>query len=103
MDLIVRNAKLRGSKETVDIGVRGGKIAEISPGIDMPGNNEIDAGGKLVTPTFVDPHIHLDKILIAETVRDNVSGTLAEAIEIIWERKRNYDKQEVMDRAEKGH
>jgi cytosine/creatinine deaminase len=101
MDLIVRNAKLRSRKETVDIGVVEGKIKEIRSKIDAGGKVEIDAAGKLVTPTFIDPHIHLDKILIAETVRDNVSGTLAEAIEIIWERKRNYDRHEVMNRAEK--
>ena len=41
-------------------------------------------------PGFVDPHIHLDKALIVESVRPNVSGTLTEAIEIIWERKRRY-------------
>jgi cytosine/creatinine deaminase len=101
MDLIVRKALLRDSETTVDIGISGGKIIEILPEIEASGKTEIDAGGKLVTPTFIDPHIHLDKILIAETVRDNVSGTLAEAIEIIWERKRNYDRQEVMDRAER--
>ncbi len=99
MDLIVRNALLRGRTETVDIAVSQGKIARMEPHIKEKGNKEIDAGGRLVTPTFIDPHIHLDKILIAETVRDNISGTLTEAIEIIWERKKNYDPQEVAQRA----
>jgi len=99
MDTIVRNALLRGKTETVDIGIRDGIIKMIAPSIEARGNIEIDAGGRLVAPTFIDPHIHLDKILISEVVRDNVSGTLTEAIEIIWEKKRNYTDEEIMDRA----
>lgn len=59
----------------------------------------IDAEGKLVTPPLIDPHIHLDKILINEVVRKNESGTLKEAIEIIWEKKKNYDLNDIKDRA----
>jgi cytosine deaminase len=40
-------------------------------------------------PGFVEPHIHLDKALISERAPVNVSGTLTEAIEILWEIKRN--------------
>lgn len=101
MDLIVRNARIKGTEGTVDIGIEDGVFKKIAPGIKEKGKKEIDAAGKLVTPTFIDPHIHLDKILIAETVRDNVSGTLAEAIEIIWERKRNYKIDEIVSRASK--
>lgn len=99
MDLIVRNAKARGYDGLVDIGIEGEKIAEVAPKIGGSAKKEIDAGGMLVAPTFVECHIHLDKALISETVRDNVSGTLMEAIEIIWERKRNYDVKEVAERA----
>ncbi|MCL5773368.1 MAG: amidohydrolase family protein [Firmicutes bacterium] len=99
MDLIVRNAKLRGSKKTVDIGVAGEKIAKIAPKIQEKGKKEIDAGGKLVAPTFIDPHVHLDKVLISEVVRENKSGTLTEAIEIIWNKKKKYTIEDIMERA----
>lgn len=101
MDLIVRHALLRGSKEPVDIGVKDGIIKAVAPKINAGGKEEIDASGKLVTPTFIDPHIHLDKILIAEVVRDNVSGTLMEAIEIIWEKKKNYTEEDIITRSER--
>ena len=48
---------------------------------------------------FVEPHIHLDKALISERAPVNVSGTLTEAIEILWEIKRNYTVEEIADRA----
>lgn len=99
MDTIIRNARLRGNKETTDIGIKDGIIKVIAPSINIKAETEIDAGGNLVTPTFIDPHIHLDKILISEVVRDNVSGTLTEAIEIIWEKKRNYTIEDIINRA----
>jgi cytosine deaminase len=50
-------------------------------------------------PGFVEPHIHLDKALISERAPVNISGTLTEAIEILWEIKRNYRADEIADRA----
>ena len=100
LDLIVRGGFLRGreSEGPLDLGVEGGRIAAIEPRID--GEAEvIYAAGKLVSPAFVDPHVHLDKALITETVRPNLSGTLTEAIEIIWERKRRYEVEEILLRA----
>ncbi len=99
MDLIVRNARLRGRDELVDIAIEGENIARIEPGIQGTAEREIDAGGRLVTPTFIDPHLHLDKALISEVVRENVSGTLMEAIEIIWNKKKVYTNEDIMSRA----
>jgi cytosine deaminase len=98
MDLIIRNAKLRDD-ELVDIGVEDGRIKAIRENIDVQGREEIDASGRLTIPAFIDPHIHLDKTLIADVVRDNVTGTLREAIEIIWEKKRQYTNEDIVERA----
>lgn len=48
------------------IGIRcaNGLIDAIGPGIDAP--DAVDGGGRLVVPAFVEPHIHLDKILWGE-------------------------------------
>ena len=59
-DLIFRNARTRASATPVDIGVSGGRIAAIEPRLACEAL-EIDVGGKLVLPGFVDTHIHLDK------------------------------------------
>lgn len=99
MDLIIRNARLRDLEELRDIAIEGDKISEIAERIQVTGTKEIDAQGKLVTPAFIDPHIHLDKTMIVDVVRPNVSGTLREAIEIIWEKKARYTIEDIVTRA----
>ncbi|MCC7352354.1 MAG: amidohydrolase family protein [Anaerolineae bacterium] len=101
MDLIIRNAHVRGREEVVDIGILGERIAHVAPHLKEHAPREIDAEGMLVAPTFVEPHIHLDKALISEVVRPNVSGTLSEAIAITWDKKRTYTVEEVAARAER--
>src|SRR5688572_30307880 len=59
-DLIFRNARTRSSAIPVDIGVAGGRIVAIEPRLACEAA-EIDVGGKLALPGFVDTHIHLDK------------------------------------------
>ncbi len=99
MDLIVKNARIEGEEKLTDIAVQDGTIVRIAPDIQDNADKTVDAEGRLTAPTFVDPHIHLDKCLISETVRENKSGTLTEAIEIIWERKKNYTADEIAERA----
>ncbi len=101
MDLVIRRARLRGKEGLYDIGVENGKVVSISERVREKGEVEIDAGCKLVVPALIDPHIHLDKVLTAEMVRVNVSGTLMEAIEILWEAKRRYTIEDVKKRASK--
>ncbi|MFQ5914754.1 MAG: amidohydrolase family protein [Nitrospinota bacterium] len=101
MDLIVRNARPVGveADPPVDIAVSGGRIVRIAPGIGEKGEREIDAGGRLVSPPFIEPHIHLDKTQIADEVAPNRSGTLLGGIEVIWERKRRYTVEDIVKRA----
>jgi len=99
MDLIIRNARIRGRDKLLDIGIDNGKIVEISERIGVEAKEEIDAGSKLVVPGFIDPHIHLDKVNIVDVVRPNKSGTLKEAIEIIWEKKAQYTVEDIVERA----
>ncbi|QNB47250.1 cytosine deaminase [Thermanaerosceptrum fracticalcis] len=93
MDLIIRNAKLRKQKDPVDIGIREGKIAAVETKIEAQGTKEIDVGGKLVTPPFIDPHLHLDAVLSVGDPRYNMSGTLLEGIQIWGERKPGLTKE----------
>ena len=62
-DLIVRNGLVvdgSGAEPYLaDIGVVDGVITEIGNNLD-PGSEEIDAGGCIVTPGFVDVHTHYD-------------------------------------------
>ncbi|MBC7112454.1 MAG: cytosine deaminase [Candidatus Methanomethyliales bacterium] len=99
MDLIIRRAKLMGKDGTVDIGVSEGKITTIKKEIKERGNEEFDAGGRLVLPTFTDMHIHLDSVLTLGTPRYNESGTLLEGIAIWGEYKKKLNIDEMKARA----
>src|SRR2546426_289541 len=99
MDLVIRNARLRGEKELVDITVTRGGIESVGPRLAGTAREDIDAGGCLVSPGFVNLHLHADKSLLGERMRPNVSGTLPEAIEITNEFKRAYEPEEVARRA----
>jgi cytosine deaminase len=76
-DLIFRNARTRASATPVDIGIAGGRIAAIEPHLACEAA-EIDVGGRLALPGFVDTHIHLDKAcLLGRCGHDH--GSVAEA------------------------
>ena len=100
LDILVRNVALWGAKDLSDVGIEGGRFVRIerSPAT-LTAAVTLDAGGRMAVPGFVEPHIHLDKALISERAPVNVSGTLTEAIEILWEIKRNYTVDEIADRA----
>jgi dihydropyrimidinase len=61
-DLIIRNANCVSASETfrADIGVRGGKIAELGR-IPGPAERQIDAQGRYVLPGGIDSHVHVDQ------------------------------------------
>ncbi len=99
MDLLIRNARLRGQKDLVDIAIARDRVEAVGPRLTGTAPEEIDAGGRLVSPGFVNLHLHADKSLLGEVMRPNVSGTLPEAIEITNEFKRAYDPEEVAGRA----
>ncbi len=60
-DLIIRNARLPDAAGTTDTGIRDGRFAAIEAGLQGEAREVIDAGGRLVSPGFVETHIHLDK------------------------------------------
>jgi cytosine deaminase len=99
MDIVVRNAALRGVKDATDIAINDGLIATVQPKLSQKGRQEIDAAGSLVLPGLFNLHFHADKCLLGEVMRPNVSGTLPEAIEITNDFKRKYDPPEVAARA----
>jgi cytosine deaminase len=99
MSLVIRNARVRGQQQQVDIAIDGERIAAVGPKLPASAATEIDAAGNLVLPGLFNLHFHADKCLLGEIMRPNQSGTLPEAIEITNDFKRNYDPAEVADRA----
>ena len=98
-NIMVRNALVWGKEKPQDLAMQNGKYVQKDDAFLCQDFTEIDAAGKLCIPAFVDPHIHLDKVLINESVRVNETGTLDEAIEIIWERKKQYTIDDIVERA----
>jgi cytosine deaminase len=99
MSLVIRNARLRGKEELLDILIHGERIAEVGRNLPTGIADVLDAAGSLVVPGLFNLHFHADKCLLGEIMRPNISGTLPEAIEITNDFKRNYEPEEVARRA----
>lgn len=99
--LLLRRGRVQGQADDqpVDIAIESGKIVEIATRIDRPADEVIDCAGKMVTPPFVESHIHLDSVLAAGQPRFNASGTLFEGIQIWGERKTSLTRADVQARA----
>ena len=98
-DLIFRNALLRSSAAPVDIGVKGGRIAAIEPKLACE-TVEVDIGGHLTLPGFVDTHIHLDKACLLDRCGRN-HGSLGDAIRAVSAMKRDFTIEDVYARGAK--
>ena len=61
-DIAIRRARLRGREQLAEVAIRNGRIVAIGDHLDRRATTEIDAGGNLVTESFVNPHLHLCKV-----------------------------------------
>src|SRR5438552_3562315 len=55
-----------------DVVIDGDRIARLGPGAADGLKDRLDCLGKLVLPGFVDGHVHLDKVLIRDELREHV-------------------------------
>ena len=99
MDLVIRNASLPDGRRQVDIAIEHGRIAAVGERLALRGAREIDAGGDLVTPPFVDAHFHMDATLSYGLPRVNQSGTLLEGIALGGELKPSLRQEALIERA----
>jgi cytosine deaminase len=107
-EIVIRNAQLRREKGTVDIGIAQGVIQEIGQ-VDTRGATAIDAGGNLVTESFVNPHLHLCKVYTL-TMMDSLAlssyhgqgmGAAMTAIELAARVKERYDESWIIQNVRK--
>ncbi|MFY9895820.1 MAG: amidohydrolase family protein [Xanthobacteraceae bacterium] len=98
MDVILKNARRLGAEhELTDIGIAGGRIAAVVPGLAAEGEI-IDLGGRLVSPGFVETHIHLDKSCILDRAKLE-KGDIEEAIAESARAKAAFTPEDVYSRA----
>src|SRR3569623_3024516 len=95
-DLIFRHALLRASAAPVDIGVKDGRITAIEPNLSCEAV-EVDLGGHLALPGFVDTHIHLDKACLLGRCGHN-HGSVSEAIRAVAGMKKDFTVEDVYAR-----
>lgn len=99
MDIVIRNATLPDGRTGIDIGIADARIAAVEPRLAARGARDIDAGGDLVTPPFVDAHFHMDATLSYGLPRVNRSGTLLEGIALWGELKPELTQDALIERA----
>jgi cytosine deaminase len=98
VDLILRNARLASDPgRLTDIGIDRGKIVALASQLAADGE-ELDVAGRLVSPGFVETHLHLDKACILERCRA-APGDLGAAIREVTSLKAGLTAQDVYERA----
>jgi len=99
-DILVRNARLQGFGDVLaDIAISDGVILKIGPRLEIDARSTVDAGEKLVTPSYVNPHLHLCKVwtspMLSEAALEAYHGAgmseAAKAIDLAAAVKANYD------------
>ena len=101
MDTILRNVRVSDGPDSplVDIGIENGRIASIQPGLNADAQ-VYDLGGALVTPGFVETHIHLDKSCILDRLSSQRGG-LDDAIGEVARLKQGFTAEDVYERAKR--
>ncbi|MEX6508866.1 amidohydrolase family protein [Jiella sp. M17.18] len=98
-DFVLRDARIAGRTEPVDIGVSAGTIAAIAPALP-DGPPERSADGRFVCTGFTETHIHLDKAGILDRC-PICEGTLQEAVRLTAAAKAGFAADDVHARAKR--
>ncbi len=96
-DIIIKNARTRSSGATlVEIGIADGRVARIDARVESEAAEVLDAAGCLVTESFVNGHLHLDKVYTLDMVgqdalRNYQTGSMGGAMTAIEQAARIKD------------
>ena len=110
-DLLIKNARTRiAPGKRLDIAIQGGRIVEIGEGLTAEAGRMIDAGGKLVTESFVNGHLHLCKVYTLAMMDDAALGAYTggsmggamTAIELAARVKEQYDESWILENVRKA-
>jgi len=104
LDLVVRGASLRGVRGPRDVGVERGRIAAIEEHLKEKAGEEIEAGGRLLSPGFVNIHCHLDKCLTSSwaDIWEATKTGSPQAIPSATRVKERFTESDIVDRASRA-
>jgi cytosine/creatinine deaminase len=75
LDLIIEGVRPHGADDRVAVAIDGGLIHSIGPhASELTAAEHLDGNGGIVLPSFVEPHIHLDKVLTRQFPGANVES-----------------------------
>ena len=108
-DIIITNARMR-SGAVVDIAIADGINSAIGERLDIGARVTVDAKGGLVTPAYVNPHLHLCKVwtlpMMSEAALEAYQGAgmseAARAIELAAVVKSQYDASWIIPNARRA-
>lgn len=105
--ILIKNAQLRRQPpgDLLSIQLEDGKIKAIGERANANGAIEIDARGNLVSESFVNPHLHLDKVytldrmdeLALQSYQGEGMGKAMNAIELASRVKDEYDQSWIIE------
>ncbi len=103
-DLVIRNARLRSRKSLAEVAIAEGQIRRIARRVEGRPRRVINAKGNLVTESFVNPHLHLDKVYTLsmldagslEAYHGGQMGAAMSAIELAARVKEAYDERWIL-------
>lgn len=110
-DILIKNAKTRTTGSTLmQIGIESGKIVKIAEKVEGEAKQTIDAGGNLVTESFVNGHLHLCKVYTLAMMDDEAlsaytdgdMGGAMTAIELAAKVKEKYDETWIIKNVRKA-
>lgn len=112
-DILIRNSQLRGQPDKrYDIGIADGKIAAMDEKISGNATEEVDAGGSLVTESYVNTHLHLckvytlmmmdDEAMKSYQSSDKTMGKAMTGIELAMKVKEKYDEKWIIENVRKA-
>jgi len=108
---LIKNAKTRESAgKMVQIAIEKGKIVKIAEQIAGDAAKTIDAGGNLVTGSFINGHLHLDTVYTLARMDDKAinayvdggMGGAMTAIELAAKVKEEYDEKWIIENVRKA-
>lgn len=63
-DLLLQGGIISGTRQ--DIAIHDGRIRQIGPHLSIEAREILDVSSKLIVPSFIESHIHLDKAFVAD-------------------------------------